>query len=868
MEQRKPMAFSDIRCAQMTRRIRNHSGLASADIAPSRKGAAAPLPARWLLLGLSLLAFEAGAQPLSFPDVLLNPSADAPAPAQRPEAWRPRQDYAAVGIPLAIRAPALSAEESALLAQRRRGPAAAGVGRPVPAGHQGNLGERLTWSNIEDGAVAAAFQVSSPGAKALRVALSAALPEGGEVRFFSPTDASQRFRPRLGKEFAAGKGASAAAEAPPLWSPSVAGDAIGVEVTLPAPADPRSFAVEVRRISHLAHRPGQPAALASARPANMHNSCSAVDVSCADVPDNCAALSTVRLLFTDAGGDSYVCTATVINDSRGTLDRLRQTHLLTAHHCISSQTVAKTVETWWNYQTASCGSSQRSERFFSLSEGADLIVTHARTDHSLLRLREPVPSLPVCWKGWTNGSGQVGESVYSIHHPGGEFKEWAAGQIANHGVTVLEDNEDQQVDAFVVDFHAGALVGGSSGAALSIEDGNGLIGVLSGGPENDCSVNYYGRFDRFLAVALPWLGNETVDAAGILDDHGDSIQSATGVLLSSTTKGDLETPDDLDYFRISIPEDGRLYVRTEGSTDTLGTLFSASGVALLQDDDDGRTNNFRIVANVSAGTYYVSVSSYTRSDTGSYTLFVDFQREVRTTHLMPLFPADSDGRQQGFVRIANRSRTEGSVQLTAIDDAGTAREPIMLAIAGRRTLHFNAEDLEQGNPDKGLGDGIGKGVGDWRLELVSSLDLSPQAYARTDDGVITGLHGLAGGKADEHYVSFFNSAGNTRSRSLLRLVNPNDRRVEVTIDGRDDAGQAAPGGRVRLRLAPRASMWITAQQLEAGDDAFTGGRLGDGDGKWQLFIAANAEIQAMSLIETADGRLSDVSTVNGPEPRN
>lgn len=850
----------------MTRCIRNHSGLAGADIAPSGKGAAALLPAKGLLLGLSLLAFEAGAQqPLSFPDLLLNPSADAPAPVQRPEAWRPRQDYAAVGIPLAIRAPALSAEESALLAQRRRGPAAAGVGRPVPAEHQGNLAEKLTWFNIDDGAIAAAFQVASPGAKALRVALSAALPEGGEVRFFSPTDASQRFRPRLGKEFAAGKDASAAADAPPLWSPSIAGDAIGVEVTLPASADPGAFALQVRRISHLAHRPGQPDALASARPANMHNSCSAVDVSCAEL-DNCAALSTVRLLFTDAAGDSFVCTATVINDSRETPAKLRQTHLLTAHHCISSQTVAKTVETWWNYETASCGSSQRSERFFSLSEGADLVVTHARTDHSLLRLREPLTNLPICWKGWSNGSGQVGESVYSVHHPRGEFKEWAAGQIVNHGVTMLDDNEDQQVDAFVVDFHAGALVGGSSGAALSNE-GNKLIGVLSSGPENDCSVNYYGRFDRFLAVALPWLGDETADPAGILDDYGDDIQNATGVLLSSTTKGDIETPEDLDYFRIAIPEDGRLYVRTEGSTDTLGTLYSASGVALLQDDDDGETNNFRIVANVSAGTYYVSVSSYTRSDTGSYTLFVDFQSEVRTTHLMPLFPADSDGRQQGFVRIANRSRTEGSVQLTAIDDAGTAREPIMLTIAGRRTLHFNSQDLEQGNSDKGLGDGIGQGVGDWRLELVSSLDLSPQAYARTDDGVITGLHGLSSGKANEHYVSFFNSAGNTRSRSVLRLSNPNDRRVQVTIEGRDDAGQAAPRGRVSLRLASRASMWITAQQLEAGDDAFTG-RFGDGDGKWQLFIEANAEIQAMSLIETADGRLSDVSTVNSPAPRN
>ena len=858
-----PTAFADIQRKPMARRFRNHCGLAKADIAPKRKGAALLLAFGGLLPGL-LLSGLAGGQALSFPDLVLKPNAGPPPEA--PAAWRPRQAYSAAGIPLQIRAPALSAQESALLAPRRRGPAALGVGRPVPAEHQGDLTEKLAWSSIEGGAIAAALQVASPGAKGLRIALSANLPEGGEVRFFSPTDSSLSFRPRRSKEFSAGKVASAssATAAPLLWSPTVAGEAIGLEVSLPASADLQSLALEVRRISHLERLPVQPAWSASPRPANTHNSCAAVDVSCADAP-NCAILSTVRILFTEANGNSYVCTASLINDSRETEAKLRATHLLTAHHCISSQPVAKTVETWWNHQTASCGSAQRSDRFFSLDEGADLVVTHARTDHSLLRLRAPVPQAPICWKGWSGGGGRVGENVYSTHHPEGELKEWAAGQITDQTVTVLVDNEDQQVESLVADFHEGALVGGSSGAALSAADDNQLLGVLSGGPEDDCSLNYYGRFDRFLAVAGPWLGSETVDPGGTLDDHGDDIASATGVLLSSTTKGDLETPDDRDFFRISVQEDGKLFVRTEGSTDTLGTLFSASGVAIAQDDDDGRSGNFRIAINVRAGTYYISVASYTGSHTGSYTLFVDFQRETRTTHSIPLLPAPSDNGQQGFVRIVNRSRTDGTVQLTAIDDAGAAQDPIMLAIPSRRTLHFNSEDLEQGNPQKGLDEGVGDGAGDWRLELVSSLDLRPQAYLRSSDGAITSLQG-SGDRADQLYLSFFNTAANTRSRSLLRLINPNDRRVEVTIEGRDDQGRPAPRGRISLRLAPRAAMRITAQQLEAGDAAFTG-RLGDGDGKWQLFIQANAQIQAMSLIETADGRLSNVSTASDFDPR-
>ena len=851
----------------MASRFRNHCGPAKADIAPRRKDAPTLLAASPLLPCLLLFSGLAIGQSVSFPDFAISPNAEVPPRA--PATWRPRQDYSVVGIPLEIRAPALSAPESTLPPKHRRGPTAIGVGRPVPSAHQGDLKGKLVWSNIDGGAIAAALQVASPGAKALRIALSANLPEGGEVRFFSPADSSQRFRPRRAKEFTAGKGGpTASAAAPPtlLWSPTVTGEAIGVEVTLPAQADLQSFALEVRRISHLQRTPVQPAPVAPPQPADMHNTCTAVDVSCAAAP-SCAALSTVRILFTEADGSSYTCTANLINDSRETEAKLRSTHLLTAHHCISSQAVAKTVETWWNYQTASCGSSQRSDRFFSLGEGTDLVVTHARTDHSLLRLRAPVPQAPICWKGWSSSSAQVGENVYSVHHPRGEFKEWAAGQITDHGVTVLVDNEDQEVESFVVDFHTGALVGGSSGAALSTEDNNHLIGVLSGGPEDDCSVNHYGRFDRFITVAGRWLGAETVDAGGTLDDYGNDIASATGVLLSSTTKGDLETPDDVDFFRVSIPEDGRLFVRTEGSTDTLGTLFSASGVVISSDDDDGSSGNFRIVVNLRAGTYYISVASYTRSHTGSYTLFVDFQREVRTVHSIPLLPAASNSSQQGFVRIVNRSRTDGSVQFIAIDDAGTAQDPIMLAIPSRRTLHFNSEDLEQGNPHKGLSDGIGAGTGDWRLELVSSLDLRPQAYARTADGFITSLHGLAGGKADAHYVSFFNGANNTRLRSLLRLINPNDRSVEVTIEGRDDQGQPAPSGRVSLRLAPRAAMRITAQQLEMGDEAFNG-RLGDGVGKWQLFIEAGAEIQAMSLIETGAGRLSNVSTTGDLEASN
>ena len=46
-----------------------------------------------------------------------------------------------------------------------------------------------------------------------------------------------------------------------------------------------------------------------------------------------------------------------------------------------------------------------------------------------------------------------------------------------------------------------------------------------------------------------------------------------------------------------------------------------------------------------------------------------------------------------------------------------------------------------------------------------------------------------------------------------------------------------------------AATAITAQQLEAGADHFEG-RFGDGKGKWRLFIEADQDVQAMSLLES------------------
>ena len=237
-------------------------------------------------------------------------------------------------------------------------------------------------------------------------------------------------------------------------------------------------------------------------------------------------------------------------------------------------------------------------------------------------------------------------------------------------------------------------------------------------------------------------------------------------------------------------------------------------------------------------------------------------------HTLPLFrPAGQT--QQGFARIINRSHRAGTVRIDATDDAGRRHGPSTLSLDARATRHFNSEDLEEGNASKGLSGGLGQGTGDWRLELTTDLDIEPSAYIRTPDGFLTAMHAVAH-TADvtgetEHHVPIFNPASNRNQVSWLRVANLSNASVDVAIRARDDSGQPARGGVVRLTLPPNGAQRMSAQQLEQGDDNLNG-RLGTGTGKWQLFVTADGPVEVVSLLQSPTGHLSNLSTVPRDAP--
>lgn len=105
------------------------------------------------------------------------------------------------------------------------------------------------------------------------------------------------------------------------------------------------------------------------------------------------------------------------------------------------------------------------------------------------------------------------------------------------------------------------------------------------------------------------------------DDHANVLEGATGVTLNTPAAGVLERAGDVDYFRVTVTQDGTLTVEITGETDTYGYLRGANGTSLGQDDNSGIGQNFQFTRQVTAGTYYVAiVGANNRSATGAYLL--------------------------------------------------------------------------------------------------------------------------------------------------------------------------------------------------------------------------------------------------------
>ena len=221
-------------------------------------------------------------------------------------------------------------------------------------------------------------------------------------------------------------------------------------------------------------------------------------------------------------------------------------------------------------------------------------------------------------------------------------------------------------------------------------------------------------------------------------------------------------------------------------------------------------------------------------------------------------PGDSD--MESVARIVSEAESATTVMVHAWDDQGTTYGPLEFELQPHAALHMTSSDLEQGDPDKGLNEGLGDGEGNWRLVFSSKLPINVTGYLNAFNGVLTAMQAVVP-EADPlvYKIPFFAPHGtwSRRPRSWLRLVNPHQHAAGITINGIDDRGGSSVGT-MNLTLSPRSALMLSDEQLELGDGGLDGS-LGNGSGNWHLTVSATRPVVLMNLLKNPTGSLTNLS---------
>ena len=301
-----------------------------------------------------------------------------------------------------------------------------------------------------------------------------------------------------------------------VWTPTVAGDALAVELYLPPGTSPAGLRVSIPRVSHLAVEPFRASDIGSAW-------CDVPDAACAADQISAAARAAVaKYLYTSARGATSYCTGTLLNDA----DRGSQVpYFLTARHCIRSQQQATSMEFYWFFERVECGSDDVSAT--RQTGGATVLAQDALngpgtgTDHILLRLNSDPPA-----------RGRDGR----VEHGTAHARRWRGrapsrgrpqeGHVGRGGIVpslavegAFGDVSADEAGRHVEHRASARPQGGSSGSGLwqRVDGADYLVGVLTGG-SGSCTAgsSYYGRFDQFYPQVSAWLGTtDEVEDSGV-----------------------------------------------------------------------------------------------------------------------------------------------------------------------------------------------------------------------------------------------------------------------------------------------------------------------------------------------------------------
>ncbi|MEK7408077.1 MAG: PPC domain-containing protein [Acidobacteriota bacterium] len=359
-----------------------------------------------------------------------------------------------------------------------------------------------------------------------------------------------------------------------------------------------------------------------------------LDVSC--YPEWAETAKSVGHIVYEEDGNAYVCSGTLLN----TRNRGGIPYFLTADHCVNKDSVARTVQSFWFYQTRTCNAPPASRRDATRTLGATYLGGNGRDrgDFSLLRLNE-VPS-GVVFSGWDPQEVPDGASLTGIHHPSGEYKRIWFGTRASGRPPFGSDPA-----AFLTfDRTTGLAEPGSSGSGL-FSAPEVLVGVLSHGPkvensETMCMMSplrvNYGKFSNAYPVLRDLLEDRTTSPPPPPASTAKALASGVpqSFSLDAVSSPTLFTGS-LAY-QIAVPQGAtRLEIRLATSTANVNAdLYArfgsepavASGrvVADHSATESGGSETLVVTATSSPalrqGTYYISVAVLTPNVAASGTI--------------------------------------------------------------------------------------------------------------------------------------------------------------------------------------------------------------------------------------------------------
>ena len=341
-----------------------------------------------------------------------------------------RQSVRLAGTPKPrnIRMEAVSAEkiaEEKATGEKPGVPRKIGVGRTVheletPKG----VARQLEWQTLPSGGKLAAISISSPNAVGIRLGIRVTkIPAGTLFRFYSQGSVTAINVPAeeiLSLLAHNSKAGDKSENGKTYWGPYIAGEEATVEIQLPPGSPETSLEISIPQVSHFFADP-----LSQDSPAKKNKSIGDSD-SC-ELDATCyggwlpQANSTAKMSFVEAGY-SWLCTGTLVSDTQGSLTP----YFLSANHCISTQTVASTLQTFWFYRSSTCGNATLNPNYRTLTGGAQLLYQNFDTDTSFMKLLGTPPG-GAKFSGWLASPPSVSESVVGIHHPEGDLQKISFG---------------------------------------------------------------------------------------------------------------------------------------------------------------------------------------------------------------------------------------------------------------------------------------------------------------------------------------------------------------------------------------------------------------------------------------------------------